>query len=190
MSRLSSFVRTLPARVGLLTVAAALVVGVLPALGAGSTATAAEVRHTARATDGRYQATRAYWSRKPASALTPMYTVEKGLSLRAIALHRASRAKWPQIKTYYGYRNSPGSDHYTGNALDLMIPSYNTTTGKALGQNVANWAVANHQKLGIHYVIWNQQIWNVDRERDGWRAMSDRGSDSANHKDHVHISVF
>jgi hypothetical protein len=190
VSRLSSNFRTLSARLGLLTVAAALVVGVLPALGAGPTATAAEVRHTARASYDRYGATRSFWSRKPASALTPMYTVEKGLTLRAIALHRATRAKWPQIKTYYGYRNSPGSDHYTGNALDLMIPSYNTTTGKALGQNVANWAVANHQKLGIHYVIWNQQIWNVDRERDGWRAMSDRGSDSANHTDHVHISVF
>jgi hypothetical protein len=115
--------------------------------------------------------------------------VEKGLTPRAVAVHRAALRKWPQIVTYYGMRNDPSSDHSRGKGLDLMLPHYKSAKGKALGQNVANWAVANHKSLGIQYVIWNQHIWNVSRSREGWRFMASRGNDSANHKNHVHISV-
>jgi uncharacterized protein YgiM (DUF1202 family) len=127
--------------------------------------------------------------RKPAASNPITYPVEEGLTPRTIALHRASRQAWPQVTTYYGLRNDPGSDHYTGNGLDIMIPSYTTTSGKALGQKIADWAVANQQRYGVQYVIWNQQIWNVSRASDGWRAMADRGNDSANHKNHVHVSM-
>jgi hypothetical protein len=30
----------------------------------------------------------------------------------------------------------------------------------------------------------------VERSSEGWRYMSDRGSTTANHYDHVHVSVF
>ena len=59
-----------------------------------------------------------------------------------------------------------------------------------VGQEVANWARANAKTLGIQYVIWNQRIWNVQRDKEGWRPMADRGGDSANHKNHVHITVY
>ena len=49
---------------------------------------------------------------------------------------------------------------------------------------------AERQELGIEYVIWNQQIWNIQRDAEGWRYMADRGGDSANHKNHVHITVY
>jgi len=124
------------------------------------------------------------------TAVAPSYPVEQGLTPRAIAVHRAALEAWPQITTYYGYRNDPSSDHYYGRALDLMIPGYTTDAGKALGGQVAAWAVAHQQSLGIQYVIWNQRIWNVSRASEGWRLMPDRGSDSANHKNHVHISVL
>ena len=45
------------------------------------------------------------------------------------------------------------------------------------------------QALGS-YVIWNQRIWNIQRNGEGWRYMADRGGDSANHKNHVHITVY
>lgn len=40
---------------------------------------------------------------------------------------------------------------------------------------------------------WNptnilKEIWSVARDKEGWRPMEDRGSTSANHIDHVHIS--
>jgi hypothetical protein len=39
-------------------------------------------------------------------------------------------------------------------------------------------------------VIYHQQIWTVQRSSEGWRSMSDRGSPTANHMDHVHVSVY
>lgn len=129
-------------------------------------------------------------TRRPATTAPTAYPVEKGLTPRTIAFHRASREAWPQITTYYGYRNDPGSDHGTGNALDIMIPNYKTASGKALGQQIAEWARANQKLYGINYVIWNQRIWSVGRASEGWRLMADRGGDSANHKNHVHITVY
>ena len=48
----------------------------------------------------------------------------------------------------------------------------------------------NARELGINYVIWHQHIWNIERDAEGWRYMADRGSDSANHINHVHITVY
>ena len=39
-------------------------------------------------------------------------------------------------------------------------------------------------------MIWDQRIWNIERDREGWRFMANRGSDSANHKNHVHVTVY
>ena len=122
--------------------------------------------------------------------LTPAYPVEKGLKPNAIKVHRAVRATFPQITSIGGVRKDPIPDHPSGRALDLMIPNYKAASGKALGQQVALWAKANAQSLGIEYVIWNQHIWNIKRDKEGWRYMASRGGDSANHKNHVHITVF
>ena len=103
--------------------------------------------------------------------------VERGLQPNAIKVHRAARAKYPQITTYYTVRPGVFTDHSTGRALDLMIPNYRSASGKALGFQVA--ARANAESLGINYVIWNQHIWNVTRDSEGWRYMADRGGDSA-----------
>jgi hypothetical protein len=56
-----------------------------------------------------------------------------------------------------------------------MIPNYRSASGKALGYKVAAWAKANASDLGINYVIWNQHIWNIQRDSEGWRYMADRG---------------
>lgn len=53
---------------------------------------------------------------------------------------------------------------------------------------LARYAQENAQSLGVLYVIWYQKIWSVARADEGWRPMEDRGSVSANHVDHVHIS--
>jgi uncharacterized protein YgiM (DUF1202 family) len=116
--------------------------------------------------------------------------VETGLRPNAIKVHRAMRARFPEISVYSGVRPSVIPDHEQGRALDAMIPDYRSASGKALGYEVAAWAKANARSLGINYVIWNQHIWNITRDSEGWRYMADRGSDSANHKNHVHITVF
>ncbi len=56
-----------------------------------------------------------------------------------------------------------------------------------------SWITANNGevalRLGLMYVIWNQHIWSVYYPELGWRLMEDRGGPTANHKDHVHISL-
>ncbi|HET8915341.1 MAG TPA: SH3 domain-containing protein [Propionibacteriaceae bacterium] len=126
----------------------------------------------------------------PSSIPSSWLAVERGLKPNAIAVHRAMRARFPQITVYGGVRPSVIPDHEQGRALDSMIPDYRSASGKALGDEAAAWAKANARSLGINYVIWNQHIWNITRDSEGWRYMADRGSDSANHLNHIHITVF
>ena len=90
-------------------------------------------------------------------------------------------AEFPSIKTYGGARRSDGY-HGSGRAVDIMVSG-------DFGWEVANWTRANASRLGITEVIYAQRIWTTQRSSEGWRWMSDRGSVSANHYDHVHISV-
>lgn len=100
-----------------------------------------------------------------------------------------SRAMFPQITTYYGVRADSLPDHPGGYAVDIMIPNWSTSSGKALGWQIANYMRANARALGIQYIIFDQKIWNISRDGEGWRLMADRGGATANHKDHVHITT-
>jgi hypothetical protein len=83
-------------------------------------------------------------------------------------------------------------DHGLGRACDFMMAAGGrrpTAEMRGHGQALANWLVDNAEALGVQYVIWEQHIWNVDRAREGWRLMGDRGSVTQNHFDHVHVSV-
>jgi hypothetical protein len=89
------------------------------------------------------------------------------------------------LKTMFGISNIGGSsgrggggDHGRGLALDFMTNS--NTTGTAL----ANFVLANRDRLGVTYVIWQQRY----NDGNGWSMMEDRGSTTANHYDHVHVS--
>lgn len=111
-------------------------------------------------------------------------SVEDGLTPDAIRVHRAICAKFPDITSYGGLRSGDsGSEHSTGHALDIMVSG-------SEGQEVADWLHANYKKLGISQLIWAQHIWTVQRSSEGWRAMEDRGGTTANHYDHVHVTVY
>ena len=55
---------------------------------------------------------------------------------------------------------------------------------------IAAWAQATAARLGIMYIIYRQRIRDIRMASAGWVPMPDRGSITANHFDHVHISVF
>ena len=89
----------------------------------------------------------------------------------------------------------PGSDgeHPLGRACDFMLSSGGVMPSAASiqkGYAIAAWAQANASRLGIMYIIYRQRIWDVRMASSGWVPMEDRGSITANHYDHVHISVF
>lgn len=95
---------------------------------------------------------------------------------------------FPAVKTFYGWRASdPYPDHPSGRAVDQMIPSYRTNAD--LGYAIAQYYQAHAAEFHINYIIWRQHIWSVSRASEGWRYMADRGGDTANHMDHVHITV-
>jgi hypothetical protein len=89
----------------------------------------------------------------------------------------------------------PGSDgeHPLGRACDFMLSSGGVMPTASLiqkGYDIAAWAQANASRLGIMYIIYRQRIWDVRMASSGWVPMENRGSITANHYDHVHISVF
>lgn len=85
-----------------------------------------------------------------------------------------------EISGKFGYSNIgghatsghiPGSDHYTGKALDVMGGN----------QSLANWAIRNAGRLGVKYIIHNRRYWDPSQ---GWV----RYTGSNPHTGHVHIS--
>lgn len=110
--------------------------------------------------------------------------VESGLTENAIAVHRAVCAEFPEITSYGGIRPGDDGEHGTGQALDIMI------TDDATGDAIAEFVKSNYDALGVSEVLWSQQIWTVERGSEGWRWMEDRGSTTANHYDHVHVTVY
>ena len=109
-------------------------------------------------------------------------SVPAGVSPNIAAVHRAVCAQFPSI-TSYGTFRSGGGDHGRGLAVDIMVSG-------ELGWQVAEFVRANAGRLGVSYAIYSQRIWSVERGGEGWRPMSDRGSATANHYDHVHVSTF
>jgi len=106
---------------------------------------------------------------------------ESGLTSSAVRLFRAVCNAFPALTTYGGY--DAHGEHSSGKAIDFMI------SDPSLGQAVADWARAHASELDLYDVLWAQHIWTPVRASEGWRSMPDRGSATANHYDHVHISV-
>jgi hypothetical protein len=88
---------------------------------------------------------------------------------------------FPQITTYGGW--DAHGEHSSGKAIDIM------TSDVALGGAIADFLQAHAAELDLYDILWRQQIWTPVRAAEGWRAMPDRGSATANHYDHVHVST-
>jgi hypothetical protein len=105
---------------------------------------------------------------------------EGGLQPDTVRVLRAVCAKFPEVRSYGGTRGG-GGDHATGRALDIMVDP-------ATGDRIAAYLQEHQDELGITYLIWQQRIWRPATSAS-WRGMSDRGSPTANHMDHVHAST-
>jgi hypothetical protein len=112
----------------------------------------------------------------------PDPSVENGLTDGAVYVYRSVCHAFPQITSYGGW--DAHGEHASGRALDIM------TSDVELGTAIAEFLRAHAAELHLYDVIWRQQIWTPERAGEGWRYMSDRGSATANHYDHVHVSVY
>lgn len=111
---------------------------------------------------------------------------DPNLKPQAEAFRQEIAAKFG-ITNIGGYRAGDPDDHGQGLAVDVMVP-----TSSQLGDQVAQYAIDNMDRAGISYVIWKQQFYmpvdNIYGPANTWNQMPDRGGDTANHYDHVHIS--
>ena len=111
---------------------------------------------------------------------------DPNLQPQAEAFRQEIAAKFG-ITNIGGYRAGDPDDHGKGLAVDVMVP-----TSSDLGDQVAQYAIDNMDRAGISYIIWKQQFYmpvdNIYGPANTWNQMPDRGGDTANHYDHVHIS--
>lgn len=104
-----------------------------------------------------------------------------GLSPHAAALARYIQATYPAVSCVGGVRPDRLPDHPSGHALDIMVGS-NTLLGNQIEADL----MARARHFSIRYLIWQETYRNPSGAA---QFMADRGSLTANHYDHVHVTV-
>ncbi|TSD94832.1 peptidoglycan DD-metalloendopeptidase family protein [Skermania sp. ID1734] len=114
---------------------------------------------------------------------------EEHLQVASIRVARAVLSKFPQLQTIGGWRPDGGgyNDHPDGRAVDIMIPNYSSGEGVELGTQINDYVLNNAETFGVEYTIWRQTYYTPGGEAS---PMEDRGGDTANHMDHVHVTTF
>ena len=108
--------------------------------------------------------------------------IESGITYNTKMFYRAVCNAFPAAGPFGGYRNDPDSYHGQGRAIDVMVNS------RSIGDAVSEWTLINRKRLKVMEIIWRQRIWTTARPY--WHMMADRGSITANHYDHVHVSIM
>ncbi len=118
-------------------------------------------------------------SQYPTTYATPNGYVYTGR--RAQVLHHLQEHFTTHVTTYASHADCPtcSADVWTPEAR----PGIDNSALPSM-QALAEYIRAHHAALGIKYVIWNQHI----SLGGAWQEMDDRGSITANHKDHVHFT--
>lgn len=93
---------------------------------------------------------------------------------------------------YGGYSCRPNtantsqlSVHGTGRAIDVMIPMVGGDADNAAGDQLANYLVANAERIGVQFIIWDRNSWNPSRSVPKLRAYNGPNP----HIDHIHVEL-
>lgn len=88
-------------------------------------------------------------------------------------------------------------EHNSGTAIDVMLTSKTmirpTQAEREAGLHLINWLIKHHLALGVEGILFSRdgkdrtEVWGYSTPGRGWRNLSNRGSISGNHIDHVHI---
>ena len=111
---------------------------------------------------------------------------EYRLQRLTVLAERAIHAAFPEIKEFGGYRPDALKWHPNGLAIDVMIPNPTSAQGKALGDRVLTFVMANAKRFGLDHAIWRQTMYT---QGSAPQLMADRGSLTQNHFDHVHVAT-
>lgn len=98
-----------------------------------------------------------------------------------------------------GWRSN-SKEHGNGDTIDQMfvenVGRMPTPKEREAMLVYIDWLVANHKELGIEGILVSRdgaprtEVWGYSTPGKGWRSLTNRGSISANHVDHVHINFF
>jgi hypothetical protein len=114
------------------------------------------------------------------------------LTPRMISIRNLIMQNFPMPYGVGCFRPGDPGEHGSGRACDFMMGTGGRpAVGDDLdrGNALADWCIKNGPKIGIMYIIWRQRFYDM-RTGSGWRMMEDRGGTTANHYDHVHVSVL
>jgi hypothetical protein len=91
--------------------------------------------------------------------------------------------------------HSPGSAHYEGRAVDVFVRPVDAPHLRQ-GWAMAQYLVANAERLDVATVIFDGRIWTARRSFQGWRDYTPDVSGRSRavaaileHRDHVHVDV-
>jgi hypothetical protein len=124
---------------------------------------------------------------------------ELGLTHRADAVRREVNAVFGQ-QSLGGFApggvqdgHTKGSTHYEGRAIDILERPVNPNT-RVRGWAIAQYLVAQADRLAIQTVIFDDRIWKATDSKAGWQDYDppDGPGDpvTLDHRDHVHVDVF
>ena len=145
---------------------------------------AAEKGAAAKAAAAKSTATKAAASTTTGGSKNYAPASNYGLKGGAVKTYQAVMSNFSGINSVGGYRASSLSNHQLGLAIDFMITPGSES---ALGWSIAKYLVAHASELNVDHIIFEQKIWTPANPT--WRSMEDRGSTTANHYDHVHVSM-
>lgn len=120
-------------------------------------------------------------------------------------LTRNARAVLEDVRTAFGSLSvggfapdgvrsghAAGSAHYEGRAIDFFFRPVDAANNRR-GWALAQYLVANADRLEVRTVIFDDRIWSASRSDEGWRdyVAADSGGDPVvlRHLDHVHVDV-
>lgn len=116
----------------------------------------------------------------PASALNYVGNVTPNTMAKAREILTKVEEVGHRIHVIWGYSATSRPEHSSGRALDFMCT-------RAAGDWIADYIWRNRSRLSLKWQIWRQRIISIQRASEGWRWMTDRGSITQNHYDHVHV---
>jgi hypothetical protein len=125
---------------------------------------------------------------------------EVGLTRRAAVVRREVEAVFGDLAlggfAAGGVRDGhmEGSAHYDGRAIDVFVRPI-SEQNKERGWAIAQYLVAQADRLDVQTVIFDDRIWRAgSRSDDGWRDYDPPRSSGdraiLEHRDHVHVDVF
>lgn len=97
---------------------------------------------------------------------------------------QCAKGYFPSDKfSYTTYNGGVDQSHPSGQAIDIMRNGATTKQGWEL----AYWLKDHKEELGIWLLIYDHKIWNVERDKEGWRPYS---GTSNPHTDHIHAQTW